>query len=278
MKKFIFLIAIFIFCLAFPAFAAETFEYNNIMYTIELVSQEGSDETSLVVTASAYTTDTATAIPESLEASLIYEIMGYDDEFKDPTDISKALGNLGKVPLEIIKSKNLSASQASHQGGGKTNEDGIFVPDDLETISKEPEAPAETKKPDDSIKVVLHGIYSMLETQVEFSDQKPVIVDGRTLVPARGVFEQLGYTVSWDDATSMVTVGGAEKSLQIPIDRPFLRIDGKDYAVDVPAQLVGGRTMIPLRAISWALGMEVEWVEKSKTVNIYYTYAPFEDK
>ena len=31
---------------------------------------------------------------------------------------------------------------------------------------------------------------------VEFSGQEPVIVEGRTLIPLRGDFEQLGYDIS----------------------------------------------------------------------------------
>lgn len=274
-RKATLLLAFLILFSAISCFAAETFEYNDVLYTIDLVSQEDSDDSVLVVTATAYTTDVETSVPESLRASFIYELMGYDDEYKKSTAISEALGDLGETPLEIVKAKTLSTPQ-SNKGGGKTNEDGLFVPDDLETISKEETPAEETKKPDNSIKVILHGVYSMTDTQVVFPDQKPVIVEGRTLVPARGVFEQMGYTVEWNDATSMVSVGGAEKSLEIPIDQPFLRIDGKDYAVDVPAQLVGGRTMIPLRAISWALGMEVKWAEKENTVHIYYVSAPFD--
>ena len=32
-------------------------------------------------------------------------------------------------------------------------------------------------------------------------DAQGVIVDGRTMVPVRGVFEQIGYSVDWDANT-----------------------------------------------------------------------------
>ena len=36
-------------------------------------------------------------------------------------------------------------------------------------------------------------------------DVPPTIVNGRTLVPLRAIFEALGATVEWDDATQTVT-------------------------------------------------------------------------
>ena len=36
------------------------------------------------------------------------------------------------------------------------------------------------------------------DKEVVFSDKRPVIIDGRTLVPVRGVFDGLGFEVEWD--------------------------------------------------------------------------------
>lgn len=44
---------------------------------------------------------------------------------------------------------------------------------------------------DSNIRVTVDG------QLVAFEGQYPAIVDGRTLVPVRGVFEQLGFTVDW---------------------------------------------------------------------------------
>ena len=42
--------------------------------------------------------------------------------------------------------------------------------------------------------------------QVQFDDQQPVIIDGRTLVPVRGVFEALGFDVDWDPSARQATL------------------------------------------------------------------------
>ena len=51
---------------------------------------------------------------------------------------------------------------------------------------------------DDSIKVVIDGANQTY-------DVMPVIVNDRTLVPMRGIFEALGAEINWDDATKTVT-------------------------------------------------------------------------
>ncbi|MBE7046092.1 MAG: copper amine oxidase N-terminal domain-containing protein [Ruminococcaceae bacterium] len=40
------------------------------------------------------------------------------------------------------------------------------------------------------------------------------------------------------------------------------------YNLDVPAQIIDGRTLVPVRAISEAFGADVKWEEETKTVYI----------
>ncbi len=46
---------------------------------------------------------------------------------------------------------------------------------------------------------------------------------------------------------------------------PNLRINGKELKSDVPAIIMDGRTLVPLRLVSEELGAEVDWDEKSMT-------------
>ncbi len=111
---------------------------------------------------------------------------------------------------------------------------------------------------------------------VYFEDQKPVIVDGRTLVPARAVFEAMGATVVWTEATKTVYIRSSDnlKRIYLTIDSDTMKVDtivgvsliASDddieeelITLDVPAQIINDRTMVPLRAISEALDCTVEW-------------------
>ncbi len=99
-------------------------------------------------------------------------------------------------------------------------------------------------------------------------DQNPIVVNGRTLVPLRAIFEEIGATVDWDDATSTVTavMGDTKISLQIGSDQ--LYVNGTAKTLDVPAMVVSDRTLVPARAVSESLNCKVDWDNNTNTVII----------
>lgn len=109
---------------------------------------------------------------------------------------------------------------------------------------------------------------------VNFPDAQPLIEFGRTLVPVRGVFEKLGYQVGWIPDQQAATLQQGETTLVVPIgrDRFLIREAGKadrlSEILDVPAKIMNGRTMLPLRAISEATGAQVDWNESQNLVSI----------
>lgn len=112
------------------------------------------------------------------------------------------------------------------------------------------------------VKVYVNG------KRVEF-DQQPVIQDGRTLVPVRAIFEALGATVTWDDATKTVTAKKGDVTVNLKIGSTQLFKNGAvAAALDVPAQIINERTLVPARAVSEAFGANVGWVDATKSVVI----------
>ena len=123
--------------------------------------------------------------------------------------------------------------------------------------------PTPAPTPASDVKVDLNG-------QILNFDQPPIIVDGRTLVPLRGIFEAMGATVDWHQDTQTVTssLEGVEISLGIGSDTLYR--DGDPVKLDVPAQVVNNRTLVPVRAIAEAYGAYVDWDDATKTVIINY--------
>ena len=107
-----------------------------------------------------------------------------------------------------------------------------------------------------------------VDGQLVAFDVPPVIASGRVLVPLRGVFQRLGATVLWDPGTQTVMANRADTTITLRIGNTQAQINGQPTVMDVPAMLVGGRTMVPLRFISQALGSQVSWDEASATVQI----------
>lgn len=93
------------------------------------------------------------------------------------------------------------------------------------------------------------------------------IVDGRTLVPLRGVFEALGADVNYE-APGKIFVQRSETEVSLEIGSAEMAVNGSAIALDEPARLIGGSAFVPLRAVAEALGGEVEWLDELKTVVI----------
>lgn len=99
-------------------------------------------------------------------------------------------------------------------------------------------------------------------------DQEPILKDGRTLVPLRKIFEALGATVAWDDETQTVTAARENTLVRLTIGSNILNVNGMQKELDVPAQVVNGRTLVPVRAIADSFGCQVGWNGETNTVFI----------
>lgn len=100
------------------------------------------------------------------------------------------------------------------------------------------------------------------------TDQDPVIVNDRTLVPLRAIFEALGADVQWDGATSTVTAQKDGKVVVVKIGDVNAMVNGEPKALDVPATIINSRTLVPIRFVSESLGATVDWNGDKKAVII----------
>ena len=96
----------------------------------------------------------------------------------------------------------------------------------------------------------------------------PVTESDRTLVPMRFLFEQLGAEVTWDEATETATAVKANTTINFSIDNTTATVNGAETVMDVPARLVGDKTMVPLRFLSEEMGYTVEWDEETRMATI----------
>jgi N-acetylmuramoyl-L-alanine amidase len=99
-------------------------------------------------------------------------------------------------------------------------------------------------------------------------DSPPVIVDRRTLVPARAVFEAMGGTVGWNEASREVNIVVRDINVNLKIGSRTAYISGEGQQLDVPARIIKNRTMIPVRFVSEAVGFQVSWDDKNRIVGI----------
>lgn len=90
-------------------------------------------------------------------------------------------------------------------------------------------------------------------------DQIPVIENGRTLVPLRAIFEKLGADVEWNEDTQTVIATKDDTKISLTIDNTAASKNGESITLDVPAKVVNGRTLVPVRFVADCFGVDVDW-------------------
>lgn len=99
-------------------------------------------------------------------------------------------------------------------------------------------------------------------------DQIPLIINGRTLAPLRAIFEKLGATVEWNGETQTITSTKGDTVITMTINMNEMYKNGEMIWLDEAPQIVGERTLVPVRAIAEALDCNVVWDGENHTVNI----------
>lgn len=116
-----------------------------------------------------------------------------------------------------------------------------------------------------NIRVTLNG------EEIQF-DQPPVMLNDRTLVPVRAIFEAMGATVIWNGQTEVIDVFTEFGVMIIGVGSPVIiyknDIEDRSIITDVPAQIINNRTLVPVRAIAECTGYNVAWNEETQTVVI----------
>lgn len=95
------------------------------------------------------------------------------------------------------------------------------------------------------------------------------VQNDRTLVPLRAIFEGLGATVDWDEETQTVTSVRNDITITLTIGSNILYRNGEAIQLDVPAQKLNDRTLVPIRAISESFGCTVDWDEEAQLVTVH---------
>lgn len=99
-------------------------------------------------------------------------------------------------------------------------------------------------------------------------DIAPTIENGRTLVPFRTIFEELGFGINWDGATKSITATRHGITINLQIDNMSASVNGKTVQLDVAPTIKDDRTLVPLRFVAESSGAFVDWDGENKVITI----------
>lgn len=104
-------------------------------------------------------------------------------------------------------------------------------------------------------------------TEIKF-DQPPILVNDRTMVPLRAIFEGLKAVVTWENDTNTAIAFKDDTTISVQIDNNKMFKNSEVIELDAAPILVSDRTLVPVRAISEAFNCKVDWDEKNLEVII----------
>lgn len=119
-------------------------------------------------------------------------------------------------------------------------------------------------------KLLIAFIFSILITCTNTFAASGIIRNGRTLVPVRGVFEELGFNVVWNEDVGKVSIYNREHQISAIKDMNYIKVDGKQIYPDVPQQVINGSLYLPVKVIVDAIGADMSWNAETKMVHIHY--------
>lgn len=124
----------------------------------------------------------------------------------------------------------------------------------------------------DSILVQLNG------EVIDFTDAngakvEPQIINNRTMVPMRKIFEVFGANVSWSGETRSITATTEKLEIGLQIDNEIATLKNEsgeitEIKLDSAPVIVEGRTLVPVRFIAESLDQKVGWDAYNRVVII----------
>jgi hypothetical protein len=86
----------------------------------------------------------------------------------------------------------------------------------------------------------------------------------------------LGFDVGWNGATQQATLTSPDYTVILTVGSTAFTTNGTSHTLDVPAQIIGGRTMLPIRAVLESVGYDLDWDAATRTVVV--SSAPIPDR
>ena len=103
------------------------------------------------------------------------------------------------------------------------------------------------------------------------------IVNDRTMLPMRSIFERIGAKVTWMESEKIIFATKGNSLITMQIDNTIMSVQHIEndevikIELDTPPFIVDGSTIVPVRAVAESLGCSVEWDPQTYTVDITTT-------
>ncbi len=222
------------------------------------------DKDKVTVTGSVYDDETVTDSVYKGHKGAGGLLNAYDNVKDKPAGERIAALLKTKYNIEVTADTDLAALVNSLSAKGNTK----AAVDVQAEITQDDAANIEQYKKLGRLKAKLgqKGIKTYVNGKETKFDVAPVVKEGRTLVPFRGIAESLNAEVTWDAATKTVTVKRDGLEVKFVLGSKVAFVNGKEVALDVPGQVKNNRVLVPMRFLSEGLQSKVVWESETSSV------------
>ncbi|WP_053957628.1 copper amine oxidase N-terminal domain-containing protein [Inediibacterium massiliense] len=106
------------------------------------------------------------------------------------------------------------------------------------------------------------------ETEKITLDVLPIIENGRTFVPLRGVFESLGVEIKWQPEIQAVLLKNSDTTMQMFVDSNNAYMNNQPFKMPMKPKIINDRVFVPLRFITENFNYHVQWIEEGQKIVI----------
>ncbi|QGP91733.1 hypothetical protein MGLY_10750 [Neomoorella glycerini] len=223
------------------------------------VDEDDDDNDVLVITFSDESTEPSTIVISGIKYNV--------DRTVTEGDIEVEIG--GSAIVETDHTAYYDGSDFDVESGGFEDDDEAFFEDTdyaVKVVNAEVVSAIQTKR--SATFQINSTTYSVNGIQATM-DVAPYIKDGRTYLPTRYVAYALGISpenIIWDGVKA--TFIGQGRVVQVTPGSAIMAINGAPITMDVVAEVVNGRVMVPFRWVAQAFGAQVDWNEADQTVSM----------
>ncbi|OMG01521.1 hypothetical protein BK146_06385 [Paenibacillus sp. FSL R7-0333] len=112
------------------------------------------------------------------------------------------------------------------------------------------------------------GISIIIDGKAADLSKKPVTINNVNYVPLRGVLEQMGVSIRWDQSSSTIRASKGAQLMEYTLGNSYARINNKETVISATPRIIDGAIMVPLRFVGEAFGAAVTWNSKDKKILI----------
>lgn len=102
-------------------------------------------------------------------------------------------------------------------------------------------------------------------------EPKPIISSGTNLLPIRSIGEALGAQVSWDQASSSITVTKNKDSVKLKLNSKKATVNGQEVTFNASPILYKDAVFAPIRVVAEGVGASVHYDSAANALYIYYS-------